>query len=266
MPSSGGGKTQSQKTITEPWKPSQGGLVQSLVDVKKLYDQGGLVYDYPDETYAPLSPETQQAWGGIASRAQAGNPLVGKSQSYVDDVISGKYLNADAPGAADMRSKIIDQVNASKSMTGRYGSEAHSAALGRELGALEYGRYMGERGFQDSAAALAPTLAREDYYDLDRLAQVGGARQEYLQGGLDDEAARQQWEQQKYANAIALYQSLLGGGYGGSTTAYVPTQSPNRWLGGLGGAASGASAGAMFGPWGALAGGVLGGAAGAFGG
>jgi hypothetical protein len=225
MPSSGGSKTQKQTTTNEPWKPSQPGLIESIGDVRDLYKSGGLEIDYPSfPTVAPVAPETEQAWGGIYQRATQGNPLLGQSQGYVSDVLSGKYLNADAPGFSEVLAKTRDMVNANKSLTGRYGSEAHDAAVARELGGLQYQNYARERGIQDQAAALAPSLAREDYYDLDRLGQVGTQRQGQMQAQIDDEVERQQWEQQKAANAIALYQQLLAGNMGGTTTAKVPMQ------------------------------------------
>ena len=234
MADSGGSKTQKQTSVTEPWKPSQGGLIKSITDVNSLYDAGGLQVDYPTTTVAPVAPEQGLAWKGISDRAQAGSPLLDKSQGYIGDVLSGKYLGADAPGMSDMRGRIIDNVKASKSAVGRFGGDSYDAALARELGILEFGNYGRERGAMDSAAALAPTLAREDYYDLDRLGQVGTERRGVAQEFVTDEAARQQWEQQKLANAIALYQSLLAGNMGGSTTAKVPVAGTSPAMQGIG--------------------------------
>lgn len=237
MPSSGG-KAQKQTTISEPWKPSQGGLVQSLVDAKKLYDSGGLTVNYPDTTVAPLAPEQGQAWSGIAQRAQGGNPLLGQSQGYVGDVLSGKYLGADAPGLQETLDRVRRGVNENYSVRGRYGSGPHDDAVTSALAPYVFQNYARERGAMDTAAGMAPGLAREDYYDLDRLGQVGAERRGVMQEFVDDEAARQQWEQQEAANRIALYQSLLGGDYGGVTTAYAPGQRTNPWLLGLGAATS----------------------------
>lgn len=236
--SGGGSKTQKQTTVTEPWRPSQGGLIESITDAQNLYRSGGLQVDYPATTVAPVSPEQGLAWTGIAERAQAGNPLLGQAQGYAGDVLSGKYLNADAPGFSDVLGRTRDMVNANASAGSRYGSGTHQGALARELGGLEYQNYARERGIQDQMALAAPGLAREDYYDLDRLGQVGEERRGVMQEFVTDEAARQQWEQQKLANAIALYQSLLGGQMGGSTTARVPVQGQNPLLTGLGAAVS----------------------------
>lgn len=238
MPSSGGSRSQRQTTVTEPWRPSQPMYIESILDAQDLYRQGGLSFDYPDLTVAPLSPETGQAWAGTAARARAGSPLLDQSQDYISDVLSGKYLTREAPGFEDVLGGIRDRIALQKSGAGRYGSEVHDAALAREFGALEFQKYMQERGLQQDAAGLAPGLAREDYYDLDRLGQVGTERRRFLQEQISDEAARQQWQQQQEANAIALYQSLLGGNLGGVTTANVPVQQTNPWLLGLGAATS----------------------------
>lgn len=242
MPDSGGSKTDKQVTTQEPYKPSQPGLNQSIKDATALYNAGGLVVDYPRTTVAPVSPEMGLAWKGMTDRAMAGSPLLDKSQSYISDVLSGKYLTADAPGFADVMAKTRDAVKASKSMTGRFGGDSYDAALGRELGALQYANYARERGVMDNAASMAPNLAREDYYDLDRLLAVGDDRRGVAQEFVTDEASRQQWEQQKLANAIALYQSLLAGNMGGTTTARVPTQGTNWPMAILGTAAQVGSA------------------------
>jgi hypothetical protein len=235
--SSGGSKTQKQTTTTEPYKPSQPGLNQSIKDATSLYKAGGLRIDYPTTTVAPVAPEMEQAWQMTADRAQ-NNPLLGQSQDYLSDVLSGKYLNAEAPGFQDVLARTRDMVNANASAGSRYGSGVHDAALARELGGLEYQNYARERGIQDAAAGLAPQVAAQDYFDLAKLGEVGQQRRGVMQEFVSDEAARQQWEQQAAANEIALYQSLLGGNFGGTSTAYVPTQQQNPWLLGLGAATS----------------------------
>lgn len=219
---SGGSKTQKQTTTAEPYKPSQPGLNQSIADVTKLYNSGGLQVDYPTTTVAGVAPEQGLAWKGIADRAQAGNPLLAQAQGHASDLIGGKYLGADAPGLQGTLDRIASGVKANYSMNGRYGSEAHDDATVSALSPFLFDNYQRERGAQDAAMGAAPGLAREDYYDLDRLGQVGTERRGVAQEFTDDEVARQQWDQQKMANAIALYQSLLGGNFGGSTTARVP--------------------------------------------
>lgn len=230
MPDSGGSKTQKQTSVVEPWKPSQPGLVESIGDARKLYQSGGLVVDYPTTTVAGVAPEQGLAWKGISDRAQAGNPLVGQSQGHASDLIGGKYLTADAPGMAETMNRIRAAVNANKSVVGRYGSEQHDDAVTSALAPFVFDNYQRERGAQDAAMGLAPGLAREDYYDLDRLLAVGDDRRGVMQEFVTDEAARQQWEQQKVANAIALYQSLLAGNMGGTTSARVPVAGSNTGM------------------------------------
>jgi hypothetical protein len=227
-------KTQKQTSIQEPWGPSQEGLKQSIKDATGLYGQGGLTFDFPENTVAPLAPETMDYWNLTANRAMAGSPLTDASKGYIGDVVGGKYLNADAPGFSDVLAKTRDQVNGNYASAGRYGGGYHDAGVARELGALTYQNYARERGLQDSAARFAPQLAQQDYFDLGQLGQVGQQRQQYAQALTDQEVERQQWDQQKQANAIALYQSLLAGNMGGTTTAKMPGQATNPWLTGLG--------------------------------
>lgn len=234
MPPSGGSKTEKQTTVSEPWKPSQPGLKQSIGDATSLYNSGGLQVDYPTTTVAGVAPEQGLAWKGIADRAQTGNPLVGQSQGYVSDVIGGKYLGADAPGMDETLRRIRSGVNANKSALGRYGSEQHTDAVTSAISPFLFDNYQRERGLQQDAAGMAPGLAREDYHDLDRLNQVGTERRGVMQEFVTDEASRQQWEQQKMANAIALYQSLLGGNLGGTTSARVPVPGSNAAMQGVG--------------------------------
>lgn len=236
--SGGGSKTQKTKQTSEPWGPSQEGLKQSISDATGLYGAGGLTFDFPTNTVAPLSPETQDYWGLTAARAQSGSPLNDASQDYITGQIRGDNLTGETPGFQTVIDRTRNAVNANYGAKGRYGSVAHDRGVGDAVGQLLFQNYNMERGYQDSAARFAPTLAAQDYFDLGQLGQVGKERQAYAQALTDEEAARQQWEQQKQANAIALYQSLLAGDMGGQTTGYAPGQSTNPWLLGLGAATS----------------------------
>lgn len=241
----GGGKTQKTESKVEPWGPSQPGLKQSIADATGLYNSGGLTVNYPTTTVAPVAPEQGLAWYGIAERAQAGSPLLDQSQGYLSDVLSGKYLTADAPGLQETLDRARRGVNENYSVKGRYGSGPHDDAVTSALAPYLFGNYARERGVMDTAAGMAPGQAREDYYDLDRLGQVGAERRGVAQEFVSDEAARQQWEQQQAANRIALYQQLLRGDLGGTTTAWQPGQSVNPWL--LAGGAATSLAGSYLG-------------------
>lgn len=225
MPSDNDSKTQKSVSTSEPYKPSQPGLNQSIKDATGLYNSGGLNYQYfPGKTVAPLAPETQQAWGNIAQRAQDGSPLNTMSQDYVTDVLGGKYLNAEAPGFKTVLDRTRNDVNANKALSGRYGSGSHDAAVAEATGGLRYQNYQNERGIQDSAARFAPQLAQQDYFDLQQLQGVGQQRQGHLQDQINEEINRFNFDQNAPANSIALYQSLLGGQMGGTTTATAPVQ------------------------------------------
>lgn len=218
-------KPQRTTSTTEPYKPSQPLLNTTIKDAENLYKSGGLNYQYyPGETVAPVSPETGQAWSAIAQRAQAGSPLTDSAKGYYGDVLSGKYLNAEAPGFDSVLRSARNDVNANKAASGRYGSGSHDAAVAEALGGLRYQNYAQERGYQDAAARYAPALAQQDYYDANQLLNVGQQRQGQLQDQINEGINRWNFDQNSAANAIALAQSLAGGNLGATTKATQPVQ------------------------------------------
>lgn len=224
---------------TQPWSPTVKPLTQGINDLSSLYRSGGLRRTYGPRRTAGLNSTLSSAWDATAQRAQAGNPLLDKSQDYYSDLLSGKYLTRDAPGFDSVIGAATDAVNANKFTAGRLGSGAHSAALAREIGGLEYQNYARERGLMDNAAAMAPEIAAADYFDLDRLAEVGGQRQAYDQSLVDEEANRFAFEQGAPEDAIERYLQLLGSVGGLGSINYTPKgQQPsvNPWLLGAGAA------------------------------
>lgn len=223
----GGGGSKTQKTVqsTEPYKPSQPLLNRTIKDAESLYKSGGLNYQYfPGDTIAPLAPETQSAWSSIAQRAQAGSPLTDQAKGYYGDVLSGKYLNAEAPGFDSVLRSTMNDVNANKALSGRYGSGSHDAAVAEALGGLRYNNYQTERGYQNQAAQLAPQVAQQDYFDANQLLGVGQQRQGYLQDQINEQIKRFNFDQNSPANAISLAQALAGGSLGATTSATQPVQ------------------------------------------
>lgn len=224
-----------QTTTTQPWAPTIPSYKRGISDLDSLYGSGGLRRSYGPSRVAGLNTDLTSAWDATANRARNGNPLLGMSQDYASDVLSGKYLTREAPGFSDVLSRTRDLVNANASAGSRYASGAHTAALGRELGALEYENYLNERGLQHDVASMAPELAAADYYDLDRLGEVGGRRQAYDQLAAEEAANRFAFEQQVPEDAIARYLALLPGGLGSVSTAPAGgggAPAVNPWLAG----------------------------------
>jgi hypothetical protein len=238
----------------QPWAPAIPAIKSGLGELTGLGSKGFRRTYGPNRT-AGLNSTLSGAWDATAQRAQQGNPLLGQSQDYISDVLGGKYLTREAPGFSDVLGRTRDMVNANASAGSRYGSGVHQAALGRELGALEYDNYLNERGMQHDAAGMAPEMAAADYFDLNQLTEVGGARQGYDQMLADEAANRYAFDEGGDDDAVMRYlQALLGvGGMGSMSNG--PGQgggsNVNPWLIGAGAATDLASsylgAGGTFG-------------------
>lgn len=107
--------------------------------------------------------------GDVRSSWNANQPNMGASRGFVGDVLSGKYLNGNPhleQMIGSMRGGITDQVNAQFSQAGRYGSGAHGAGLGRELGNMEtglrYQNYNDEMGRMSGAVNAAQGMNEND--------------------------------------------------------------------------------------------------------
>src|SRR6185436_7439979 len=125
--SGGGGSSKPQTTTVSntPWSEQVPLWKTSYQRLNDLYAAGGLrINPYPGQTVAPISPETGQAWGMIADRAQTGSPLNTAATGYYGDVLSGKYLGQDAPGFGSVLDRARNGVNANFALGGRYGSGA----------------------------------------------------------------------------------------------------------------------------------------------
>lgn len=120
-----------------------------------------------------------------------------------------------------------------------------------------------QRSRQFGVAGLAPSLAGQDYVDLQALQGVGGQVEDLSGRLMEDQAARWDYSQNAPQTNLDNYIARITGGYpGGTSTNTTPTYR-NRTAGAAGGALAGAQMGSAFGPWGtgigAVAGGLLGG-------
>lgn len=240
--SSGGGKTQKQTVNNAPWAGQQPYLNTLFGEAEKLRKAGPLGY-YPGDTRANMSPVSAQALQGITARGMAGSPLNAAAGGYVSDVLGGKYLGQDAPGMDAVRNRARAAADSTYSGLGRYGSGAHDTAVADSIGALEYGRYGQELDRMGGAAALAPTIAGQDFIDLNAVLGAGDRYQQELQGEIEADVDRYNFEQQApYAN-LQAFQDFIQGAYGGQQTSRTPSTSAPWWQQALGG---GLALGSMF--------------------
>lgn len=236
MSKDSGSDTVQTQSSSAPWGPQATRYQTALKDLDKLYKAGGLrVNPYPGQTVAPTSPETQQAWAGTAQRAQAGSPLNQASSSYLLNVLNPNYLMSDSPGLQSVIDQSRQGVNAQFAMGGRTFSGAHAGGLGASEGALRYQDFARKAAEQMGAAQFAPQLAREDYYDLGQLGQVGSQREAAMQDQINADINRYNALQNAPINELALYQQLIGGNLGGQTSATQPVNNGNATAGIVGG-------------------------------
>lgn len=268
----GGSGSTTSESKADPWSGQQPYL-KDLMKRAKDASQDPMEY-YPGQTYVDPSAETEAALQAQTQRAIGGSPLTGASQQELTKTLQGDYLDAGNPYFSQMADRVRGEVqpgiDARFAASGRLGSGAATRALGLGLGdaigGLAYQSFGDERQKMMQAALMAPTAAQQDYFDIAKLAEVGGIREDIGQQELSDLVARHEQQQMEPWDRLGLYQSLINGNFGGNTS--INQNQPKRSLGAgmLGGAATGAATGAMVGgPYGALVGGGLGLLSGAFG-
>jgi hypothetical protein len=280
MSSGGGGKTQTATTTSEPPKYLQPFLQQGMQGAQSLYQQGPQQY-YPGQTVVGFSPETEQALGMQTQRATTGSPVMGAANQFAANTLGGEqpltfggatnpHLDATFNRGAD---QIMNRLKTDFAGSGRNTGAAMPVA-GEQLGSfandLYGGDYQNERNrmaaeigqnqnAQLSVLGMAPGLAQADYNDIDRLSQVGQAREDLTGREYEDAANRWDFGQNAQGTALDQYLSRLQGYPGGVASSSTPIYR-NQSAGALGGAMAGYQLGNQFGygGYGALAGGLLG--------
>lgn len=268
---------------------------------RALYETGGPQY-YGGNTVVPFSQQTENALGRTEQRALQGSPVNQAAQNYATNTLTGTptsqfgafnpygsgsnpYLDATFNRAADsVQQRLGTQfagsgrnIDASRAVNSdelsnladRIYGGAYESERGRQYGFDQSERdrmaqdLSQQRAHQFGVAGLAPTLANQDYVDLQALGGVGGQVEDLTGRLMEDQAARWDFSQNAPQTNLDNYIARITGGYpGGTSNATTPTYR-NRTAGAAGGALAGAQMGSAFGPWGtaigAIGGGLLGG-------
>ena len=240
--SGGGGKTQKSETNTSPWGGQQPYLTNLFKRAENLYQQGPLEF-YPGETYAGMSPVSGQALEGITQRGLEGSPLNAASGGYLQDVLGGKYLNQENPGFQSVANRARAAADSTYSGLGRYGSGAHDTAVADSIGNLAYQDYSNQLGRMDYAAGLAPTIAGQDFVDLNAVLGAGDRYQGELQNQINADLQRYNFQQQAPYSNLQDYMGFIQGNYGGTSQSTAPSQQAPWWQQALGG---GLALGSLF--------------------
>jgi hypothetical protein len=227
-----GGKNKGGSTTTvqsnEPWAGVQPYLTGTLFPQAKTALQNS-------PTIGSVSPLTQQYQSLMANRATSGSPLDAYAQQNNLATLRGDYLSPDSNPY--LKSSVDDALGMARSSINsqfggdNFGNSAHQEWLGRGLGSVATNAYMQnyqqERQRQLGAQALAPTLANQDYTNLNALGQVG-----------QQQDTRSQAEADAPWTALQRFQQLISGQGGGSSqtqTPYYTNPAANALGFGLGG-------------------------------
>lgn len=218
----GGGDEQqisSGTSTSEPWEAQQPFLEQgfrrSLRDVLRSPDQY-----FPGDTFVPFSPETEFGIAAQTGRALGGNPLNPMSQQQAMATMGGGYLGQgpawDAMTDA-VTSAVVPQVDSEFGAGRRFGSPLHAEAVSRGVSRGLAPVLDAERDRMLQATALAPSLANQDYHDIQQLMGAGAMREDLFGRQLQDQINRWNFAMQEPEQRIANYMSLIRGGFGGTT-------------------------------------------------
>jgi hypothetical protein len=243
--SKGGGST---RTITQSSGPpayAQPFLEYGMSQAKEMYEGGPPQY-YPGQTVVGYSPESEMALAGQRQMATSGSPFIPMTQAAVMQNLMGTN-----PLQSAAFKPVVDQVAAQFAGAGRYGSGAQQGAVASALAPMAYQA-------QQDAIAQAPAAYEFGFRDLQKLAEVGAAREGQSQAELEADMARFQFEQESPLNALANYMSIIQGGTVGGEKSQPVYRQPIGSA--LSGALGGAQLGGMFGApgLGAIGGGLAG--------
>ena len=243
--SKGGGST---RTITQSSGPpayAQPFLEYGMSQAKEMYEGGPPQY-YPGQTVVGYSPESEMALSGQRQMAMSGSPFIPMTQAAVMQNLMGTN-----PLQSAAFKPVVDQVAAQFAGAGRYGSGAQQGAVASALAPMAYQA-------QQDAIAQAPAAYEFGFRDLQKLAEVGAAREGQSQAELEADMARFQFEQESPLNALANYMSIIQGGTVGGEKSQPVYRQPIGSA--LSGALGGAQLGGMFGApgLGAIGGGLAG--------
>jgi hypothetical protein len=236
-----GGQTSTTTSSSGPPAYLQPYLQYGAGQAQNLYNSSSPSY-YPGSTVARQSRYTTAANQGIAARAANGNPLNSSAGFYLQNVLGGKYLGSNPYlGAVDqsVRDAVIPAVESQWSAGGRYGSPnmgiGMTSALTDAIAPYHYGDYQNERADQQQAAGMAPTIANQDWVDLQNLSQAGQGIDQYNQSLLNAPVNQWNYDQNLAYNKLAQYLGLLTGSGFGTTGTSTQTQPGGGFGGFLGG-------------------------------
>ena len=226
----------------------------------------------PENLFEPMAPETQIALGGITSRALAGSPVITQAQQELTKTLGGEYLYPQSnPFLEDLYNTaaksvlhqyqlgVVPQLNAAASRAGAYGGSSHRLLQAEaaknltetlaDMAVKMYGsNYERERANQLKSLFFAPTMAQQDYLDMQALLGVGDVYRQYGQDWRNLLAqefyARRDWPVQQLGILASVLPAAVGG-QGVTTTSQPNPYYASPWSRMFGGAVTGIGTGLL---------------------
>lgn len=266
MSSGGGGTSTNTVTQSDPWGGQQGYLLDIFQNAQKQFKGGGPQY-YQGSTVAPPSNATTQGQNlitGAAPGAQASSDAANKALQFnltdARDVNSNPYLKSAIDAAIQPAvhqfsdaGGTLSQLRDDSANTGTgygYGSRGDIASglaasrLNKDIlgttSAMAASGYQSGLDASSKALALAPGVIGASSQPGEMMSAVGQQQDQYQQALINDAVNRWNFEQNRPGDALARYQNLVGGTFGGQTSGVAsgPQYQPNRVAQGAGAAMS----------------------------
>jgi len=276
-----GGDYRSNPSFGQMNRTSSGGMLQSnpySADLQKTAS-GELIGQNPN-----MAGLQKTASGGMLGSNPYLKEAFGRAGGQMQGMLSSQFGGSGRYGSGMHKASTGDALSglANQMYGGQYAQERGAQQQAQNTLMGDYGR---ERGMQQQAqfglgdmynrgqqtqmqaAGMAPQMAQQDYGDIARLAEVGAAREDTAQQGINEAMQRHQYGQNEEWDRLNRYANLVQGTYGGQTTGTASQSVQPRSIGAgiLGGASIGAGMGAPFGAWGTGAGAIAGGLIGGYG-
>lgn len=217
-------------------------LQQGIGDLVNQFNQNpnGPAY-YPGQTVASFSPQTQSAIDAETTRATDGSPVVSSADAANQATTSGSYLDlqnnpyfqsaiaaAQEPGTRSFTNTVLPAITSQFAAAGRGNSGLQGSAINDATDTFATAQanaadtaantaYGQERTLQNQATALAPTLANQDYVDINQLGSAGQTVDNQSQANIDANVAKYNYNSTEPMNYITQYLAALNGGYPGGT-------------------------------------------------
>jgi len=231
----GGGNSQTTNELDPNIVPY---VTDALQKQQDLYNQGAPEY-YGGQTYLDPNTQQQQAMSQMTANANVNNPMLQNSTNLNNSMIQGDYLqnnpNFDqvmataGRAATDQYNNAMQSTNSNASMSGRYGSDAHSRmasnnssnlaqSLADTAGQYAYTNYANERGNQINAMNNAGQISQNQNIGANNLMNAGNMQAGFDQTALNADIARHDYGQNAQQQHLSNYTNAVWGAPGGSTS------------------------------------------------